>query len=497
MTEEEKKSLLEDSDSIQKGKDDIIFFIEEVLGCELNCFQKRILERTCYDEHWSEQNLVIAGNRIGKTVLLAFKHIWFAFYKRGLKGDPNLIEKAIYRTFIISPISRQAKEVIRYIEQILGGNFSWERDGERYSNGKKLKIFNFLTSTNKALGEIGYANNSISYCFSTIDSQGSSFQGLPAGYISFDEVVQTQHFQSDVASMINRLGDYGQQFDLITTPDANPERANAQQEIYHLVQEAREGKNDFLLLNGSFDENIFIPEEKREKQKARIKSMAPGLYDQIIKGEFIVLGRKMFDTVQVEQIFKWDKKREEQIAEEGAKYVMVIDWGFADKGDETVIMIFRTDQKPYEIVWDTGVQGADPLAMIGQVYILKELWNNCDVVMDINAMGGTIMKKMLTRLRTIGFNAITEKKDAIFHLQCLLSEGRKQVREDGVLKDKVENFGLIRSYFLSKLANQLAIYQLKDDRIGQDWVSVLYMFAWYIRYKMPMVKPKVININLY
>lgn len=488
--------ILEDMEAIEKGRNDIVYFVEEILGCELNPFQKRVIKETCDINNWSDQNLVIAANRSGKTILLSFKHLWFAFYKIGMEGNPKMLENAVYRTFAISPVSRQSKEVIRTVEQILGGVFTWERGGKRYSNGTKLRIRNFLEGINKNLGEIRYKNNSLSYCFSTSEDQGSGFQGLPAGYISYDECVEDQHLQNSMASMVSRLGDYGQQFDLITTPNANPDRTNAQQELYHMVQECREGQSAWKLVGGQYDENFFISRSKRERQKKRVRNISPKLYNQIIKGEFVVVGKKMFDMLQIEQIFDKNKKGETS-AELGSRYVMIADWGFADKGDETVIGIFKIDMKPYELVFAHGEQGADPQAKIAQCQLLKEAYNDCAFVHDKTSLGGTIMKKMMKSMRPIDFNGVKFKSDALFHLQVLLSENRKQITVNGKTTDHNKKFGVIRSYYISKLSNQLSMYQYKDTKLKQDWVSMLYMFAWYIRHKEPLARPRVWDIHLY
>ena len=110
------------------GEEDPIFFAQYFLGLHLNPFQKRAL--------WGlkiyKQFLWVTANQVGKTVALAFAHLWFDFYKLGFEGVPEMIEKARYETLNISPISRQSKEAFRYVEEILHSNFSWEEEGKRY-----------------------------------------------------------------------------------------------------------------------------------------------------------------------------------------------------------------------------------------------------------------------------------------------------------------------------------------------------------------------------
>lgn len=487
---------------IARGRTDPILFAKKILGLDLNPFQERFLLET----ENSPENLILAGNRVGKTVALAIKHIRAAFYKFGLKGDdPKKIELATYRTFNISPVSRQSKLAMEYIEKILTGSFTWERDGKRYSNtpkedGSGLRIFGFLKSINHTLGEIRYANNSVTLCLSTAEDTGSSFQGLSAGYISFDECVQTQHFEADLNSMISRLGDYGYCLDLVTTPDANPDRRNAQYELYHLVQRIKQGEVKFKLITGHYDENFFIPEEQRNEQKERIKRISPHLYNQIIHGEFVFSGKKVFEPVVIEQIWIKGVKYEKPTPPvENGQYVIIADWGFSDTGDDTVIHIWRTDIQPYQLVYHLSVKGANPDIIAGTIRNLKFEYNDADIVHDSSSLGGIIMQKKLADLKPIalsysGGGEIKER--AHFKLLELLTNGRKpHINDKGMVEELNNNYGLLRSPYIPEMASQLANYQLEDKKIKQDEVICLQMFAYYIE-KKEKNKIRVFNLKI-
>ena len=93
--------FLDQSRALVWGRYDPVFFAKYWLGIDLNPFQQRAFN----DLYQSPQNMIIAGNRIGKTAWLAIKHIWALFYKLGLTTDDKTFQKSLYRTFNISPNS--------------------------------------------------------------------------------------------------------------------------------------------------------------------------------------------------------------------------------------------------------------------------------------------------------------------------------------------------------------------------------------------------------
>jgi hypothetical protein len=473
--------FLDQLEALVLGRYDVPFFCRYWLGIDYNSFQERICEET-YD---SPENLIIAGNRSGKTAWLATNHIHANFYKLGLETSPLTYENQLYRTFNVSPIFRQAKESFRYIEQIMTGSFTWRKNGKIYSNapneetGDGLKIRDFIVGQNETMGEIRFANNSIHYSMSTGHTEGAAFQGLPAGYISFDECVESQHLESEIGSMVSRLGDYGYRFDLITSPRA-ADRNNSQQHLYHIYKEAKKLKDGlpstvgYRLVTGTYSENVFIPEDQKKRHRERVMRTSPALYEQIINGQFITLGTKMFAPEVIDHI--WMHELKELInPEDGHKYLISVDWGFADQGDETVFLVFDYTYLPWRIVKALAVQGGDPWKLMAELTTWRQMLNNARVIMDTNSMGGTVMRKQLKALFPISFDSHGEQKiEALSYLQLALTKGRDYSIINGEATEKNPNYGYIRSLYLPRLEEQLGNYQQKDDKIEQDWVVALY-----------------------
>ena len=479
------------------GEEDPIFFAEYFLGVFLNPFQKRALLSLCkrkpnFLDRFIKQILWVTGNQVGKTVALSISHIWFDFYKKGFSGDPVLIEQARYETLNISPVSRQATEALRYVEEILHSNFSWEFEGKRYIN--KCKIGWFWQGKNENLGRIDFANNSSFWCLSTGADQASGLAGKQFGYISYDECVQSHHLEDELGARIfSRTAKYSGWIVLVSTPD---ELGKSQQYWYHLYttakREQKEGiLGEYYLIEGLYDENIFIPEEKRVEFKERLKKNFPQKYLQVVKGMFLDSVDRMFSLKVVEGM--WNDKKAPTEAVVGNEYVVIIDWGVADSGDETVIGVGDiTDVKNIELVHAWSKQGGDPVELMAMATYLIMTFNDAPLVMDVTEMGGTIFKKMMRQFKPIAFGQ-GNKPDALFFLQLML---RNNIRGKQDLTSAGKSAtGKLKSYYLPKLEKQLSSYKLDDKKIKQDWVMMLVMLAWYVEKYKKASQIKSFNLN--
>lgn len=472
--------------AIRKGLYSLCFFAEYWLGIKVNPFQQRLFEMisSClWGGEYSKEDLiellVDAGNRTGKTVALAILHIYFAYYKIGATYGPGY-DDFKYRTFDISPHSRQAKECLKYIKDILEGRLTWQVDGRRYSNSASLKLTNFYEGQNENLGELRYTNRSVTYAFSTGEDMGAGFAGLPAGLVTYDECVLSHHLEDELdANVYSRLGDYGKLVALVSTPN---EEGHSQQYFYHLISQADNLENNYKVVHGSFMENIFISEEKRESHAKTLMDRDPVMARQILFGEFVTTGGVMFETQVIERIWDRGSLFADPVPEH--KYVIAIDWGVADKGDETVMLVFDLDALPFRIARVYSKQGADPYELVATATLMAQEYNDAEVIMDTGSMGGKMFKKMLKQLKTHDFEAAGSKNvkgDALMFTQVMLTKDRKKrIGADGKIYEDNPNFGWIRAPYISKLAAQLSTYRIEDAKLKQDWVSALYIGCHYI-----------------
>lgn len=444
-------------------------------------------------QRYKKQLIWITSNQCGKTVSLAVSHIWFNFYKKGFSGNSALVERARYETLNLSPISRQATEAYRYVGEILNSEFSWEEGGSRFVND--CKIGWFLEGKNETLGRVDFSNNSSMYCVSTTGDQGAGLAGKQFAYISYDECVQSYHLEDELgARIMSRTAKYSGWVVLVATPD---EMGKSQQYWFHLYTVAKKEKDEgiigeWFLVEGIYDENIFIPEDKREEFKERLLKLSPSKYNQVINGKFVDAGDRMFPLSVVEGM--WNGKQvgiTEGLPEHS--YVVIVDWGVADSGDETVIVVGDiTDLENIEVVGSWAKQGGDPVELVAMASYMVMNFNDAPIVMDATEMGGVVFKKMMKQFNPISFGQ-GNKPDALFFLQLKL---RANIRKHNNLTDKSNSDnGRLKSYYVAKLERQLSSYKLDDKRIKQDWVMVLSMLAWYVEKYKRVSQVKVFNLN--
>lgn len=517
LTDEQKKTIVEMVELNQRGRDDIAVFAEEMLGMPLNPFQRKFLKYTTTPRSkWGEllgtviediggfifgRNIAFPSNQVGKTVMIAIKHLWFNYYKIGLDIGDDLIDKAAYQTLNISPHSRQVKQCYQYVKEILEERFIINfPDGKKKVNKLHPIMRDFLVGENTTLGEMRFRNKSVFYTVSTGQDQASSLAGAQFGYISYDECAQSLHLENELgAKIMSRLIRYGVGLDLISTPEVD----SASHQFYnHICKLGLLGKEGWWALNAVLDDNIYIPQDQRERAKADLLATDKKKYRQVVFGEFITGGKRFFDVKEIENLWRQKSK---QACVAGRNYLLVADWGMSDTGDESVFFVFDYTS------WFIGgiivianyetIKGGSPYMQFALLRSLYDAytWTEEDgvtvhkptFVMDAQALGGVVIKKLLSPLNPKGFSI--EKEEALLLLKKEMSAGRDYYESevDGAIIEKNPNFGSVQSFYIEKLNDQLGVYHLEDKKLTQDFVMALMMGVAYISKKFPKQLKKV------
>ena len=487
---DELHQFFDEAHALVRGRTDTAFFARYWLGIDINPFQERLFR--IIDEKVNSNEMVQAicptANQVGKTVGNAIIQIKWNFYKLGLQGlSGDSFFSTYYQTLNLSPVLRQSRICMQYVEQLLTNSFSWEAKGRRYVN--KCRLQNFLKSKNENLGRLEFANNSACYFISTGEDQGANIQGAQFGAIVYDECVLSQHLKDELPSKIfSRLAKYGNLLLLIASPKSE-ERNNSQQYFYHLAVDAQRKQSDFIYIHGTFDENQFIPEEQREKVKERLKNLDPKAYREVVMGEFLSSSDRVFPPDAIQSM--WNGKKEPSVPVDEGKYLIVIDWGFADQGDKTAIGVFEYTEHPkkYDLRYAYSEKGGDPWRIMAMVVLLRQTWNLARILMDGNSLGGVAMKKMMASLNpmTMESGGGDEKLRSLEDLKLLLTEPS----EYGIAK-----LGRLKSYYLPEIEEEFSSYRLEDKKIEQDWVMVFAMAARFFRHRLPKTTtPITINMR--
>ncbi len=490
----------------RRSRGDIFVFAEEMLGIPLNDFQRKFLKQTTTPRALLieqglylgdpggmlfGQNIAFPSNQVGKTVLIAVKHLWMNYFKIGIQLQADIFDKAYYGTLNISPNSRQVKQCSRYIMEMLSEQFMIDTEGKKRVNKLSPLMKGFLVSFNSTIGEMRFANGSIFYSVPVGQDQASSLAGGQFAYISYDECAQSHHLENELgAKILSRLIKYGVCLDLISTAEVD---APSHQYYHRIVTLGEQHKDLWWAMGGYLDQNIFISSDQREKIKANLKATDKKKYQQVVFGKFVTGGKRFFDQAEIDQLWKLSGKK---TLIKGHQYLLVADWGMADTGDPSEFAVLDytdyRDKNRIEVVAWEDAQGGSPHLQFAMLRVLYDEFTEYEddgitvkshptFLMDAGALGGVVIKKLLALLKPKGHDI--DKDEALMILKTEMSTGRDMTEDaEGNVIEHAAVFGNIASFFIQGLADQLGMYHIKDDKLTQDKVMTLMMgVAWIVK----------------
>ncbi len=515
---------------VKQGRRDPVYFAERVLGIELHPKQMiwlwittktqmhnacalgiklKLWDGTKFKEIVAKnpdmlKNVLVPSNRWGKTLVTSVKHLWYLYYKIGVQGEPSHIAQTRCGTLNLSPHSNQCQAAYEYILDILFSKFTYRvpdpsAPGKMISKVNKCLIGDFYVGDNKQQRAIVFKNGTSFRAIPTGEDQASSLAGMRFLYISYDECAQSLHLKQELpAKIMSRLIDFGGAMDLISTPEVDKP---SHQYFFHIAKLGLDADDGWFTLIGNLMDNIFLGEVERDMVANAIRSTDPAKYRQVVYGEFVTTGKKMFDSIVIERL--WDEMRPRLPALDRT-YLECVDWGFADTGDPTVIYILdytetklpngTTVRNRYRIAYKESIRGGSPFTVIARVRMLQREWNGAKLIHDSGNMGGVMIKKMLAELGVhdvIDFSASGDKSDMLFCLLVALTDGRRvSYGKEGEVVEGNPDFGRIRSYYIPELEEQMGNYQynpekgVTDKRIEQDDVMALGMGVWWLERKL-------------
>lgn len=331
----EQRQLLAD---VRQGKTDPVFFAESLLGIKLHAAQKLWLwmttgtqpdqayeigltlhdkqrqlweNRTQFDAlltkiQYFQKNILVPSNRWGKTLCTSVKHLWYNFYKIGTRGEKEQKAKIRCGTLNLSPHSNQCQAGYEYILDILFSKFVFSYEDPiskiMISTRNECRIADFYVSDNDQKRTIIFKNGTFYKAIPTGEDQASSLAGNPYLYISYDECAQSLHLKAELpAKIMSRLIDFGGPLDLVSTPEVDKP---SHQYFFHISKLGLKGEDGWFTLVGRLTDNIFLGKKEVEQVTGAIKMTDPVKYRQVVYGEFVTTGKKMFDSLVVERL--WD-----------------------------------------------------------------------------------------------------------------------------------------------------------------------------------------------
>lgn len=529
----EQAKFIED---VKTGRTDPVFFCSSLLGIDLHNGQKLWLWMTTKTqkenafslglemEKWKSReefdeifrknpgfsrNILVPSNRWGKTLVTSVKHLWYNYYKIGVRGQPREIKEARCGTLNLSPHSNQCEAGYQFILDILESRLIWVKEGKSFKN--ECRIPEFLGSKSSQKRQILFSNGTSYRAVPTGEDQASSLAGTPYLYISYDECAQSLHLKDELpAKIMSRLIDYGGPMDLVSTPEVDKP---SHQYFYHISKLGLKVEQGWWTMVGKIGDNTFLGEAEIEVTVSSIKATDPVKYRQVVYGEFVTTGKKMFDTILIERI--WDSNNPE-VALQGHSYLLVADWGFADTGDPTVFYVLDYTQfleekipdsaRKVRIAFTESIRGGSPFAVLARARMLQREWNGAKFIHDASALGGVMIKKMLKEMEMydiVDFNSSGGvKPDMLFSLLVWLTHARNvELGPEKEVIEKNPDFGRIRGYYTPELEEQAGNYHynpekgITDKKLEQDHIIALGMGIWWLDRKFNKDKVRQINFN--
>jgi len=282
---------------------DIPFFAEKFLNLELHSGQRRWLERSDRME-----NLLVTGNRWGKSFVSAVKIVHHALFRiRDLKYDRALR----YRIVTASLTLDQARIIFDMVARLFQEQFII-----------KNLIRRMVVTPYPRL----YLGNCAIIEARSTQRQGEYLLGNDYDYFVYDEVAYDDDAEYVVNNVIKmRLADRMGKLDLVSTP-------NGKNWFYRKMLELKERCDDGYVQGGDSRENSFISGEYLRMQT---KYLSDHRVAQNIMGQFVDSGAEIIPGKYIDAALISDDKGDTP-SSDGKESFYITGWDLARKKTATV-----------------------------------------------------------------------------------------------------------------------------------------------------------------
>jgi hypothetical protein len=477
-------------ESTELGREDPIFFIENMLGMSLHKGQKKFIKKFIKAQKNGNEDLIrrfllSCANRWGKTAMIACLQLWYLFYKFGIRAanaeDWFDIE---YRTANIAPFSSLTEPVFMAMKAIMTSTYPIRDSDTGIATTNKCKIGAFYLedrTINNPPYKMYFANNSYIEHLSLMGGKGDNLQGKPYGLITYDEASRSDHLQMELDnSILGRLLDWRAPLCLIGTPDQD---SNSLLYFHNLYEEGLVGINASYTQEGSIYENEFMTRELIAEQE-RLLEHNP-LKDQMLHGKFIFGTMTIFPGQDI--LDAQDDELNDGIRfEEGHKYIIGVDTAIGN--DEMVYQALDVTSKPYKKVWTEACKGSarSPQMHLNVLCNLFDSYRNgSNVEMIIETSNGESARFYIDLPPYI--KAVAHKYGA-WQGEKLTTENKNPRKNNTTKVQKADLLVALKKVLAAKelripktdykLIQQLQIYKEDDKRLPTDRLFALALAVW-------------------
>ena len=483
-----------------KIREDPVFFAEKILGLPLHLGQQAWFKGST-----RKINILRPGNRWGKTMAEAIKHIWQGMTKPQLAGkvlsEREWLDQP-YETLNFGPGYEQAREVPRLVKDIVEGKILFPKHMHKEwgrSNRSQLKGWAIMSDRVDAqmLPSLQFITGA-KLLIRSYSEMGAAFKAKSIAFISGDECADIQELWTFTnITLLPRLVSLGGVLDFAGTPQ--PEGHDYMRMIEMAQEDMEKGGDSFYTQKGTMYDNTFLDPAEIKKTE---DIADPMLRRQIIEGEYVESGDKYFGFERisnaVDDSLTWLDR-----GLDGRKYFISVDFagGKSVWADFTVILVIDYTEEPYRLVHFFRIQGNKmPIPMqYLKVEEIKEKFPG-KLIIDGSALGGKNASAFLRHLKQISMDITARtKSEMMTSLKTAFDGGqstkmkRKIDYVDDVLIDKNPFWGLIRMPNEPIMISELQNYRLDDKKLRNDIVVTLAQLIYWIE----MRRPKQVHNKMY
>jgi hypothetical protein len=402
-------------------------------------------------------NTLVPGNRWGKSVIGAIKHIWHCIFKVGIKAKTVAEWKAAeYETISVAMSADQAAIVFKEAKKLL--------------KDSPLKVLvKAMRST--PFPHIIFANGAIMHCRSAHDD-GKYIDGHAYRFLSIDEAGWIPNLKALMTNVIVMRLAGGGSIDLIGTP-------KGYNDLYFYYERGQRGTPGYFSMRGSIYDNPHLPREDIEMRDRLLASADPKIRRQVLDGEFVDFTGLAFTRDQRDNAFDPAMPHHVDYVD-GHRYVAA--WDLGRQTDFTVGCVLDITERPWKLVSFTRLNKVaweeiySTIDRVAKEYHVK--WSR----IDATGPGGDVIEEELTK-RKIQVDphktsSRANKLDIINGLQAALDDNRQVVGMSETVDDNGQtirhpilegpgegNWGLLRLPCVSQLMDEMGIYSIDDKNI--------------------------------
>ena len=409
-------------------------------------------------------NVLVPGNRWGKSTVIAMRHIWHCMFKVGGKPSGKHTWATMpYETISAAYSADQAMIVY----------------GEALRLLKHPAIAPFVTRVRTTpFPSIRFYNGAVFHCRSAHDG-GKYLDGHAYRYVSIDEAGWIEDLKQLMNQVILMRLAGGGMVDLIGTPKGFGD-------LYWYANRGLRGVEGYTCQRGSIFDNPYLPAEDIKRRDELLQHSDPRLREQVIFGEFVSSEGMAFTQDQLDNAFDPSLPAHQDYVE-GHRYAQA--WDLGRKTDYTVGITLDVTAKPYAVVDFTRLNRVPWETIYETIAAKRKEYRVHSPVIDASGPMGDVVEEELTKrgifVDPVKISSGERKVNLVNTLQSALDYGREQIGERDWLDEagmihKVpdlappgDGWGLLRLPAIPALLDEMGRYQLDDRNLQQDCVMAL------------------------